>query len=71
MSVEIRDEVVQEPDYPIWHADKNPEKLWQAIVKTHKVVCTSNVDEVMEWAARKAYQNIKMGTFETLLMYSE
>ncbi len=58
MSVESRDEVAQEPDYPTWYAEKDPEKLWQAMVKTHKVDCTSNVDEVMELAARKAYQNI-------------
>jgi hypothetical protein len=38
MSVESRDEVAQDPDYDTWHAEKDPEKLWQAIVKTHKGV---------------------------------
>jgi hypothetical protein len=33
MCVESR---AQEPDYPIWHEKKDPEKLWQAIVKTLK-----------------------------------
>ncbi len=32
---------------------------------------SSNVDEVKSMAARKAYQNIKQGTFETLAIYSE
>jgi hypothetical protein len=71
MSVESRDAVAQEPDYPLWHEVKDPENIWWAIVKTCKVDCTSNVNEVMELAARKAYQSIKMGTFEALLMYSE
>jgi hypothetical protein len=71
MSVESRDEVAQQPDYADWHAEKDPEKLWQVIVKTHKVDSASHVTEVMELTARKAYQGIKMGTFETLTMYSE
>jgi hypothetical protein len=71
MSVESRDEVAQQPDYADWHAEKDPEKLWQAIVKTHKVDSASHVTEVMELTARKAYQGIRMGTFKTLAMYSE
>lgn len=71
MSVKSRDEVAQEPDYPIQHAEKNPEKLWQAIAQTHKVDFTIIVNEVMGLAARLANQNIKMGTFKTLSMYSE
>jgi hypothetical protein len=71
MSAESRDEVAQQPDYADWHAEKDPEKLWQVIVKTHKVDSTSHVTEVMEPTARKAYQGIRIGTFETLTMYSE
>jgi hypothetical protein len=71
MSVESRDEVAQETGYTTWHAEKDTEKLWPAVVKTHKVDCTSNVNEVMELAARKACQNIKTGTFKMLPMYSE
>jgi hypothetical protein len=71
MSVESRDEVTQQPDYADWHAEKDPEKLWQVIVKMHKVDSTSHVMEVMELTARKVYQGIRMGTFETLTMYSE
>jgi hypothetical protein len=71
MSVESRDEVAQQPDYEDWHAEKDSEKLWQAIVKTHKVDSASHVTEVMELTGRKAYQGIRMGTFETLAMYSK
>lgn len=68
MSVESRDEVSQERDYATWHAKKDSERLWQMTVKMHKVDCMSNVNKVMELVARKAYQNIKMGSFEMLAM---
>jgi hypothetical protein len=71
MSVESKDEVPQDPDYVTWHAEKDPEKLWKAIVKTHKVDCISNVTAVQELTARKAYQNIKQEAYETLAQYSE
>jgi hypothetical protein len=71
LSAESKDEVAQDKDYITWHAEKDPEKLWQAIVKTHKVDCVSNVTAVQELTARKAYQNIKQGAFETLAQYSE
>jgi hypothetical protein len=71
MSVESKDEVAQEPSYDTWHAEKDAEKLWQAIIRTHKVDCVSSVTEVKELAARKAYQNIKQGPFESLAQYSE
>jgi len=45
-------------------------KLWQAIIRTHKVDTVSNVDTVKDLAARRAYQNIKQGSFETLAKYS-
>jgi len=41
------------------------------VVKTHKVDCVSNVSQVKELTARKAYQQIKQGPFETLAQYSE
>jgi hypothetical protein len=71
MSLESKDEVAKEPDFEVWHANTDPEKLWQAIEKTHKIDSTSNVDEVKSMAARKAYQNIKQGSFESLAQYSE
>jgi hypothetical protein len=37
----------------------------------HKVDCVSNVTAVKELAARKAYQSIKQGSFESLAQYSE
>jgi hypothetical protein len=37
----------------------------------HKVDSSSNVDEVKLMAARKAYQNIKQGSFKSLAQYSK
>jgi hypothetical protein len=71
LSVESRDEIAQEQDYEIWHNATDPEKLWQAITKTHKVDCVSTVTQVKELTARKAYQTIKQGPFESLAQYSE
>jgi hypothetical protein len=70
MSVESKDKVAQDEDYEEWHRDKDPEKLWKGIIKTHKVNTTSNVDAVKDLAARKAYQSIKQGCFETIAQYS-
>jgi hypothetical protein len=71
MSVESKDEVAQDADYETWHKATDPEKLWQTIVKTHKVVCVSNVSQVKELTARKAYQQIKQGPFKSLAQFSE
>jgi hypothetical protein len=70
MSVESKDEVAQDKDYPTWSKALDAEKLWQAIVNTHKIDCLSNINEVMELMARKAYQNICQGAFETLAQFS-
>jgi len=37
MSLEGKDEVVQDPDYDVLSEATDPEKLWQVIVKTHKI----------------------------------
>jgi hypothetical protein len=71
MSPESKDEVAQDPDYETWSEATDPEKLWKAIVATHKVDCVTSVDAVKELAARKAYQSIRQGSFETLAQYSE
>jgi hypothetical protein len=70
MSLESKDKVAQDEEYKDWHQDKDPEKLWQVIIRTHKVDTVSNVDTVKDLAARKAYHNIKQGSFETLAQYS-
>ena len=71
MSVESVDEVSQQPGYDKWSEGLDPEKLWQAIVLTHKIDTVSNVPEVTNLTARKAYQGLRQGAFEPLAQYSE
>jgi hypothetical protein len=71
MSVESRDEVSQDAEFEEWSTDADPERLWQAMVRTHKIDCVSDVGEIKELAARKAYTGIKQGAFETLAQYTE
>jgi len=59
MSAESKDEVAQDPDYETWSEATDPEKLWQAIMSTHKVDCVTSIDAIKELAARKAYQSIR------------
>jgi hypothetical protein len=37
MSVESRDEVSQDREFEEWSTKVDPERLWQAIVRTHKI----------------------------------
>jgi hypothetical protein len=71
MNIESREKKSQQPAYAVQHADKDLERLWQAIVVMYKVDCVRNMTEVMVLMARKAYQNIKQGAFEGLSQYSE
>jgi hypothetical protein len=52
MSMESKDEIAQDPDYQTWRTATDPEKLWQAIVRMHKVDCVSHVSQVQELTAR-------------------
>ncbi len=68
LSLESQGEVTQEPDYyKVWHNVTDPEKLWQAI----KEDCVSNANQVKELTAKKAYQMIKQGPFESSARYSK
>jgi hypothetical protein len=71
MSAESKDEVTQDPNYETWSEATDPEKLWQVIMKTHKVDWVTSIDAIKELVARKAYQSIRQGSFETLAQYSE
>jgi hypothetical protein len=71
LSAESKDEIRDSPDFEEWYAETDPEKRWQAIERTHKVDCLSNVNEVIELSARKAYHSQRQGALETLVQYSD
>jgi hypothetical protein len=58
MSVESRDEGYQDMNYEVWHNAMDLEKVWQTIIKPHKVVCVSNVTQVKELTSQKSYHKI-------------
>jgi hypothetical protein len=71
LSAESKDIIRDLPAYEEWYDETDPEKLWQTIERTHKVVCLSNVNEVIELPARKAYHSLRQGAFETLVQHSD
>jgi hypothetical protein len=58
-----RDELTQKANYEAWHADTDPEKLLQMTERMNSMDCVSNVNEEIKLTARKAYQNMKQGSF--------
>jgi hypothetical protein len=64
MSVESRDEVVQDPNYAVRCRSRkyDPLRLWQAILNVCKADCIINLGQVQELKVRKGYQNIRTST---------
>ena len=54
-------------DFDTWDNEKDPEKLWQEIVRTHKVNTTSGVSAIKQRSARVTYLNCRQGGFESLV----
>jgi hypothetical protein len=71
LSVESQDEVKHQTDYVKFNADKDPERLLAAIVKTHEVNRLSKIPEVLKMAARNEYRACKQGGFESLITSRE
>ena len=71
LSPESQDKVKHQVDYVTFSVDKDPEKLWAAIVKTHEVNSLSKIPEVLKQAARKEYQSCRQEGCESLITYRE
>jgi hypothetical protein len=48
LSLESRDKMKESKDFDTWDDEKDPEKLWQEIVSTHKVNMTSGVSAIKQ-----------------------
>jgi hypothetical protein len=57
MSLESREKIKEEKDFYTWSQEKNAEKLWEAIVATHKVNTTSGVTALKKRLAWVTYIN--------------
>jgi hypothetical protein len=71
ISQESKVVIREDADYLTWFPNKDPEKIWQALKKTHKVDSISIVKKVVEMTTRKNYQMIKQGGFESLTQFSK
>lgn len=71
LSPESMDEIKHDEDYKKFSDANDPEGLWKAIIKTHKVTTVSRVKGVIKRSARKQYQAIRQGGYESLISYRE
>ncbi len=71
LSPESMDEIKHDEDYKKFSEANDPEGLWKAIIKTHKVTTVSRVKGVIKRFARKQYQAIPQGGYESLISYRE
>jgi hypothetical protein len=71
MSLESRDKIKEERDYDTWSQEKDPKKLWQAIVNTHKVNTTSSVSALKQRSAWVTYVNSCQGGFKSVISFKE
>jgi hypothetical protein len=60
LSLESHDKIKEEKDFDVWSQGKDAEKLWQAIIATHKVNTTSNVLALKQRSAWVTYIAIKV-----------
>ncbi len=71
LSLESWDKMKESVDFDTWDSAKDPEKLWQEIVSTHKVNSTSGVSAIKQHSARVTYLNCRQGGSESLVSYKE
>jgi hypothetical protein len=57
VSLESHDKIKEYRDYDTWSQENGAEKLWQAIIATHKVNTTSGVSALMQRLAWVTYVN--------------
>jgi hypothetical protein len=65
------DEIKHDEDYKTFSDENDPEGLWLAIIKTHKVSTVNRVKGVMKRSSRRQYQSIKQGGYKSLISYRE
>jgi hypothetical protein len=71
ISLENRDKIKEYKDFEEWSQEKDAEKLWRAIIDTHKVNTTSGVSALKQRSAWVTYVNCWQGGFESVISYKE
>jgi hypothetical protein len=71
LSLESRDKIKEYRNFEVWSQEKDAEKLWKAIIDTHKVNTTSGVSALKQRSAWVTYVNCRQGGFESVISYKE
>jgi hypothetical protein len=71
LSPESKDEIKRVQNYEAMRQNIDPLMLWEAIEETHKIHSICKVAAVIKRNARKAYNNMKQGPYESIIAYRE
>jgi hypothetical protein len=71
ISLESHNKIKEYRDFEVWSQEKDAEKLWKAMIDTHKVNTTSGVSVLKQRLAWVTYVNCLQGGFESVISYKE
>jgi hypothetical protein len=71
LSQESKEEVKRSQDYDVIKNTRDAQGLWQIIEETHKEFTISRIVAVMKKSARKEYQLMHQGPYESIITYKE
>jgi hypothetical protein len=64
-------EVKRHADYEVIKANRDMQKMWEIVEETHKVFTISRIASVVKKTARKEYQLMHQGAYESIITYKE
>jgi hypothetical protein len=71
LSQESIAEVKRHTDYEVNKTNRDVQRLWEIIEETHKVFTISRIAAVIKKTARKEYQLMHQGAYESIITYKE
>jgi hypothetical protein len=71
LSQESMAEVKRHDDYKVIKTNRNVQKMWEIVKETHKVFTISQITAVIKKTARKEYQLMHQGAYESIITYKE
>jgi hypothetical protein len=71
LSQESTAEVKKHEDFEIIKSNRDVQRLWEIIEETHKVFTISIIAAVIKKTARKEYQLMHQGAYESIITYKE
>ncbi len=71
LSQESKEEVKRSQDYEMIKNTRDVQSLWNTIEETHKVFTISRITDVIKKSARKWYQLMHQGPYESIITYKE